>query len=140
MLVRSMVASQIEVEIEEIDEIKLYTGNHVAPGSFAWLVPTHDSLALLGAVSRDRLNGKFDKLILMLKLAKIPPVPNMDIPLLFSYNLPPFSGRQPAFFHPVFGAKREPLRPKTPLLQKRSFSATTTVPTIMHCLSILTDL
>ena len=66
-----MVASQIEVEVEEIDEIKLYTGNHVAPGSFAWLVPTHDSLALLGAVSRDRLNDKFDKLILMLKREKV---------------------------------------------------------------------
>ena len=66
-----MVASQIEVTAGEIEGIKLYTGNDVAPGSFAWLVPTHDSLALLGAVSRDRLNGRFDKLISVLRYEKV---------------------------------------------------------------------
>jgi digeranylgeranylglycerophospholipid reductase len=35
------VGAQAEVEAKDLDEVEVYFGREVAPGSFAWLVPTH---------------------------------------------------------------------------------------------------
>ena len=52
-----MVGCQAEVLVDHLDDTEVYLGNAVAPGSFGWLVPLSDSRALLGLVSRQKLNG-----------------------------------------------------------------------------------
>ena len=42
---------QAEVQVKVLDEIEIYFGNQIAPGFFAWLVPTHDNLALAGMMT-----------------------------------------------------------------------------------------
>jgi len=50
---RYAMAAQTEVEIEDnIDEIEIYSGNEIAPGFFAWLVPAGHSLAKVGLLCR----------------------------------------------------------------------------------------
>jgi digeranylgeranylglycerophospholipid reductase len=36
-----LVGAQAEVEARDIDEVEVHFGREIAPGSFAWLVPTH---------------------------------------------------------------------------------------------------
>jgi digeranylgeranylglycerophospholipid reductase len=47
-----VIGVQAEVEIQEVDEIEVYLGQRVAPGFFAWLVPTSDKTGLAGLLSR----------------------------------------------------------------------------------------
>jgi geranylgeranyl reductase family protein len=42
---------QTEVDINEVDEIEIYFGQEIAPGFFAWLVPTSKDKALAGLFS-----------------------------------------------------------------------------------------
>jgi len=44
--------AQAEVETNGIDEVEVYFGREIAPGFFAWLVPTLPSRALVGLFSR----------------------------------------------------------------------------------------
>ena len=46
------VGAQAEVEVEGIDEVEVYFGRQIAPGFFAWLVPTSHGKALIGLLSR----------------------------------------------------------------------------------------
>lgn len=46
------VGVQAQVEVCDIDEIEVYFGNDIAPGFFAWLVPTRPKLGLAGLLSR----------------------------------------------------------------------------------------
>ena len=48
-----LIGTQVEVLARGINNIQLYTGENVIKGSFAWLVPTHDSKALFGGIYRD---------------------------------------------------------------------------------------
>ncbi len=47
-----VIGAQAEVEANEINEPEIYFGNHIAPGFFAWLVPTSSGRALVGLLSR----------------------------------------------------------------------------------------
>jgi len=46
-----VTGAQAEVAIKHLDEVEIYTGREVAPGFFAWLVPTFDNKALAGLLS-----------------------------------------------------------------------------------------
>lgn len=48
---------QAEVEAPGIAETEVYLGNSIAPGSFGWLVPLPNGRALMGLVTRQKLNG-----------------------------------------------------------------------------------
>ncbi len=43
---------QAEVETKGVDEVEVYFGQEIAPGFFAWLVPTSPQRALVGLLSR----------------------------------------------------------------------------------------
>ena len=58
-----MVASQAVVESSNLTETEIYLGRNVAPGSFGWLVPIDESIALTGMVTRQKLNGHMDNFI-----------------------------------------------------------------------------
>ncbi len=47
-----VMGAQAEVEARGIDEIEVYFGQEIAPGFFAWLVPTLPSRARVGLLSR----------------------------------------------------------------------------------------
>ncbi len=47
-----VMGAQAEVEAKGIDEIEIYFGREIAPGFFAWLVPTSSSRARVGLLSR----------------------------------------------------------------------------------------
>ena len=47
-----VMGAQAEVATGEIDEVEIYLGGHIAPGFFAWLVPTSQGRALAGLLSR----------------------------------------------------------------------------------------
>lgn len=46
--------AQVEVETPALDEVQVYLGQGIAPGFFAWLVPTLPGRALAGLMCRDR--------------------------------------------------------------------------------------
>ncbi len=52
-----LVGAQVEVEAKNVDEFEIYFGQEVAPGAFAWLVPTSTNKAYVGllATSQARL-------------------------------------------------------------------------------------
>ena len=62
-----VVGAQAEVGITSVDEIEVYTGNEVAPGFFAWLVPTSPQRALVGLLSRNSPKEYLKKLLSSLK-------------------------------------------------------------------------
>ena len=47
-----VMGAQAEVESKNIDDVEVYFGNEVAPGFFAWLVPTSPGKALVGLLAR----------------------------------------------------------------------------------------
>ena len=47
-----VIGAQAEVEINGIDEVEVYFGQEIAPGFFAWLVPTLPQRAVVGLLSR----------------------------------------------------------------------------------------
>ena len=55
-----MIGSQVEVEVDGVEDAEVYLGRSIAPGSFGWLVPTGKSTALAGLMSQKRLNGHMD--------------------------------------------------------------------------------
>ena len=57
-----MSGAQAEVSVSGLEDTEVYLGDHIAPGSFGWLVPLSDSRALTGLLSRQRLerpHGRF---------------------------------------------------------------------------------
>ena len=51
---KSLMGSQIEVEVEKPLETQVYFGKEISPGSFGWLVPLSKSRALLGVISKEK--------------------------------------------------------------------------------------
>ena len=47
-----VIGTQAEVETIEVNEVEVYFGRDIAPGFFAWLVPTSPQRALVGLLSR----------------------------------------------------------------------------------------
>jgi len=47
-----VMGAQAEVSAIEVDEVEVYLGQEIAPGFFAWLVPTSHHKALVGLLSR----------------------------------------------------------------------------------------
>ncbi len=52
-----MMGSQAMVAAHELVDTEVYLGQSISPGSFGWLVPLPDSRALMGLVTRQKLNG-----------------------------------------------------------------------------------
>ena len=59
---------QAEVLAPDIDEIHVYFGQDIAPGFFAWLVPTSGGRVLVGLLSRHHGQLHLEKLLLRLQV------------------------------------------------------------------------
>lgn len=57
---------QAEVVTDGVDEVEVYTGKGIAPGFFAWLVPSLPGRGLAGLISRNRTGYYMDNLLSML--------------------------------------------------------------------------
>jgi digeranylgeranylglycerophospholipid reductase len=55
--------AQAEVETVSLDEMEVYFGEEIAPGFFAWLVPTSPSRARVGLLARHRPAHYLERLI-----------------------------------------------------------------------------
>ncbi len=60
------VGVQAEVEASGVDEVEVYFGQEIAPGFFAWLVPTSPQRALVGLLARRNPELYMRKLLLSL--------------------------------------------------------------------------
>jgi digeranylgeranylglycerophospholipid reductase len=57
---------QAEVEINGVEEVEVFTGKSIAPGFFAWLVPTLPGRGLVGLISRRRTGYYMENFLTML--------------------------------------------------------------------------
>ncbi len=64
-----VIGAQAEVETTGVDEIEVYFGQEIAPGFFAWLVPTSPRIARVGLLSR-RSPGLYLKKLMVSLLAQ----------------------------------------------------------------------
>jgi geranylgeranyl reductase family protein len=48
---RFLIGAQAEIEAKDIDEFEVYFGQGIAPGAFAWLVPTSTNRAYVGLLA-----------------------------------------------------------------------------------------
>lgn len=62
-----VIGAQAEVEAAAVDEMEVYMGREVAPGFFAWLVPTSPPKALAGLLSRSNPRKYLKRLLSRLK-------------------------------------------------------------------------
>jgi len=62
-----VMGAQAEVETAGVDEVEVYFGREIAPGFFAWLVPTSLSRAKVGLLSRLKPGHYLRKLMSSLK-------------------------------------------------------------------------
>ncbi len=58
-----VLGAQAEVNVKDLEEVEVYFGQEIAPGFFAWLVPTSAGKALAGLLSR-RSPGSYLKNLL----------------------------------------------------------------------------
>jgi len=57
------MGAQAEVEAKDVEEVEIYTGGRIAPGFFAWLVPTTNGMARVGLISRRQPKQHLRRLI-----------------------------------------------------------------------------
>jgi digeranylgeranylglycerophospholipid reductase len=62
-----IIGAQAEVNINGSNEIEICLDQKLAPGGFAWLVPTRDNRGLAGLLTRQRPEWHLEKLLLTLK-------------------------------------------------------------------------
>ncbi|MFC1846739.1 geranylgeranyl reductase family protein [Chloroflexota bacterium] len=62
-----VIGAQAEVETTAAEEVEVYMGRGIAPGFFAWLLPTTPKKALAGLLSRKNPKGYLNKLLSTLK-------------------------------------------------------------------------
>ena len=62
-----IVGAQADVNIDGVDEVEVYFDQTLAPGGFAWLVPTRDSKGLAGLMTRQQPEYYLNKLLSNLK-------------------------------------------------------------------------
>ena len=58
-----VVGVQAQVKTDGVDEVEVYLGRDVAPGFFAWLVPTQPGYALAGLMVRKNAPERFGRFI-----------------------------------------------------------------------------
>ena len=58
------IGAQMEVETKNVDEIEVYFNRDIAPGFFAWLVPTARNKALVGLISSSYAHLYLKRLLL----------------------------------------------------------------------------
>jgi len=61
---RFAIGAQIEVEAGDVDEVEIYFNQRIAPGFFAWLVPTSASRVLVGLLSMSHAKLCLQKFLL----------------------------------------------------------------------------
>jgi len=81
-----IMGAQVEVDINDLSEMEVYLDQDIAPGFFAWLVPTAQHKALVGLVARQNsarhLGDFIDMLLRQGKIAAPQATPNFGgIPL-----------------------------------------------------------
>jgi digeranylgeranylglycerophospholipid reductase len=62
-----MVGAQAEVDISNLDEVEVYFDQSLAPGGFAWLIPTRDGKGFAGLMTHQQPNWHLSKLLSNLK-------------------------------------------------------------------------
>jgi len=62
-----IMGAQAEVELHNINEVEVYFAQHIAPGFFAWLVPTSGNRGLAGLLARHHTATCMGKLLEFLK-------------------------------------------------------------------------
>ncbi|MCJ7523150.1 MAG: geranylgeranyl reductase family protein, partial [Dehalococcoidia bacterium] len=62
----SVAGAQAEVSANGVDEVEVYFGQSIAPGFFAWLVPSSAGKALVGLLTRRNPGSYLKKLLTML--------------------------------------------------------------------------
>jgi digeranylgeranylglycerophospholipid reductase len=58
-----LVGAQVEVEAENVDEFEIYFGQEVAPGAFAWIVPTSANKAYVGLLATSQAKVYLQKFL-----------------------------------------------------------------------------
>jgi len=58
-----LVGAQAEIESKNVDELEVYFGQEIAPGAFAWLVPTSTNKAYVGLLATSRAKLHLQKLL-----------------------------------------------------------------------------
>lgn len=62
-----VIGAQAEVEVNSISEVEIYIDQCLAPGGFAWLVPTRDNKGLAGLTTHQQPERHLNKFLLNLK-------------------------------------------------------------------------
>lgn len=62
-----IIGAQAEVSINGTDEIEIYLDHKLAPGGFAWLVPTHNGKGLAGLVTKQKQELYLNQLLIHLE-------------------------------------------------------------------------
>ena len=62
-----VIGTQAEVNMTDYDELEIYLDQRLAPGGFAWLVPTRDNKGLAGLLTHRRPGQHLKKLLSTLK-------------------------------------------------------------------------
>ena len=58
-----VLGAQAEVDVRDVSEVEVYLGQSLAPGFFAWVVPTSSSRALVGLLSRRKPRANLRNLL-----------------------------------------------------------------------------
>jgi len=58
-----LVGAQAEIEAKNVDELEVYFGQEIAPGAFAWLVPTSTNKAYVGLLATSRAKLHLQNLV-----------------------------------------------------------------------------
>jgi len=58
-----LTGAQAEIEAKNVDELEVYFGQGIAPGAFAWLVPTSKNKAYAGLLATSRAKLHLQKLL-----------------------------------------------------------------------------
>ena len=62
-----LVGCQVEAGAEDLSETEVHLGSGTAQNSFAWVVPTSESRALVGMAPRRRVNGQMEDFVARLQ-------------------------------------------------------------------------
>ena len=66
-IVESIIGAQAEVQMKGMDEVEVYLDHELAPGGFAWLVPTCNGKGLAGLMTRQQPKKQLRALLYQLK-------------------------------------------------------------------------